>query len=49
MSYNINVPEIFGSDSFNESTMQMRLSPEIYQAWKQCIENSTPLQLAFEG
>ena len=45
MSYNINVPEIFGSDSFNESTMQMRLSPEIYQAWKQCIENSTPLQL----
>ena len=45
MSYNINVPEIFGSDSFNESTMQMRLSPDIYQAWKQCIENSTPLQL----
>ena len=45
MSEILNVPEIFGSDSFNESTMQMRLSPDIYQAWKQCIENSTPLQL----
>jgi len=45
MSYNINVPEIFGSDSFNESTMQQRLSPDIYQAWKRCIENCAPLQL----
>jgi len=45
MSHNINVPEIFGSDSFNESTMRQRLSPDIYHAWKLCIENSTPLQL----
>lgn len=41
----INVPEIFGCDSFNETTMQQRLSPEIYNAWKTCIENNTPLQL----
>ena len=45
MSEVICVPEIFGSDVFNESTMRQRLSPEIYNAWKQCIQNSTPLQL----
>ena len=39
------IPELFGSDVFNESTMKQRLSPCIYSAWKQCIENGTPLQL----
>ena len=45
MSDIINVPEIFGSDVFNEATMKQRLAPEIYHAWKQCIQNSTPLDL----
>ena len=45
MSEFINVPEIFGSDVFNEATMKQSLSPEIYLAWKQCIQNSTPLNL----
>ena len=45
MSDFINVPEIFGSDVFNEATMKQRLAPEIYRAWKECIQNSTPLNL----
>ena len=45
MSDFINVPEIFGSDVFNESVMKQRLSPEIYNTWKQCIENAIPLEL----
>ena len=45
MSEFINVPEIFGSDVFNESCMKQRLSPEIYSSWKKCIENSLPLEL----
>ncbi|MBQ7341083.1 MAG: glutamine synthetase III [Oscillospiraceae bacterium] len=45
MSEFTNVPEIFGSDVFNEATMKQRLSPETYGAWKNCIENSLPLTL----
>ena len=45
MSNFVNIPEIFGSDVFNEATMQQRLSPEVYNAWKKCIENGTPLEL----
>jgi len=45
MSEIINVPEIFGSDVFNESVMKERLRPEIFTSWKQCIEYSTPLEL----
>ncbi len=45
MDHICNVPEMFGCDSFNESTMQKRLTPEIYNAWKHCIQNNTPLQL----
>ena len=41
----LNVPEIFGSDVFNEATMKQHLSPEIYVAWKNCINSGTPLQL----
>ena len=39
----INLPEIFGSDVFNESTMQERLSPATYNVWKTCIQNGTAL------
>ena len=45
MSKIVNIPDIFGSDVFNEATMQQRLSPDIYHAWKHCIETGTPLQL----
>ena len=50
MSQILNVPEIFGSDVFNEATMQQRLSPAIYGAWKQCIQtgSSLPLDVANE-
>ena len=39
----INLPEIFGSDVFNESTMEKRLSPATYNAWKHCIQNGASL------
>ena len=42
----IDLPEIFGSDVFNESTMQDRLSPATYNVWKTCIQNGTPLDPA---
>ncbi len=45
MSQFLNVPEIFGSDVFNEAAMKERLQPEVFQSWKQCIETSTPLSL----
>ncbi len=45
MHEHIHVPEIFGTDVFNEATMQQRLLPEIYDAWKQCIRAGTPLPL----
>ena len=45
MHNTINVPEIFGSDVFNEGTMKKRLSPNIYNAWKDCIEQNKPLQV----
>lgn len=40
-----NVPAFFGCDVFNMSVMKERLQPDIYAAWKQCIENSTALTL----
>ena len=48
MSDIMNVPEIFGIDVFNETAMQQHLSPEIYNAWKQCIRtgSSLPLEVA---
>ena len=45
MSQITNLPEIFGSDVFNETTMKQRLSPEIFGAWKHCIQTGTPLEL----
>lgn len=41
----IDVPEIFGSDVFNEATMKQRLEPEIFCAWKSCISEGKPLEL----
>ncbi len=45
MPNTVNVPEIFGTDVFNESTMKQRLLPDVYDAWKQCIATGTPLPL----
>ena len=44
----LNVPSIFGSDVFNESTMKQRLTPKVFNAWKTCIEtgSSLPLDIA---
>ena len=41
----LNVPEIFGSDVFNEATMQQRLPEHIYNAWKSCVTNGSQLPL----
>ena len=41
----LNVPEIFGSDVFTEATMQQRLDPQVYEAWKNCIATGTHLPL----
>ena len=45
MSEILNVPEIFGSDVFNEAAMKQCLAPEAYSAWKHCIAVGSPLQL----
>ena len=41
----INLPEIFGSDVFNEATMKQRLEPDVFNAWKQCISTGSPLDV----
>ena len=41
----IRVPEIFGTNVFNEATMKQRLTPEIYSSWKTCIESGASLTL----
>ena len=45
MSEILNVPEIFGSDAFNEATMRQRLPEEIFLAWKHCIATGSELSL----
>ena len=45
MSEHLNVPEIFGTDVFNEATMKQQLSGEVYHAWKSCIATGSPLPL----
>ncbi len=45
MSSMSRVPEIFGSDVFTEAAMKERLSPTVYQAWKDCVESGHPLRL----
>ena len=45
MSEILNVPEIFGSDVFNEATMKQRLPETIYDAWKTCIATGSQLPL----
>ena len=40
----LNVPEIFGSDVFNEATMRQRLPRDVYQAWRTCIDTCAELR-----
>ena len=41
----LNVPEIFGSDVFNEATMKQRLRESVYNAWKNCVTTGSQLPL----
>ena len=41
----LNVPEIFGSDVFNEAVMKQRLPEEVYNAWEHCIQTGSTLPL----
>ena len=45
MEHITNLPEIFGSDVFNEARMKRRLAPEVFNGWKHCIETGTPLDI----
>ena len=45
MSGYVSVPEIFGSDVFNDKTMQQRLPKETYNAWKTCLQTGSSLPL----
>ena len=39
------LPELFGSNVFNEETMKARLSSATFKAWKRCVTDGTPLDL----
>ena len=41
----LNVPEMFGSDVFNEATMRQRLRETVFDAWKACIADGSQLTL----
>ncbi len=41
----LNVPEIFGSDVFNEATMKQRLPESVFEAWKTCVTTGSQLPL----
>ena len=45
MSEIINVPELFGSDVFNEAVMKERLAQDVYSAWKKCVTTGSQLPL----
>ena len=40
------IPDIFGIDVFTEEQMKNRLSAEVYNKWKTCIQSGTPLELS---
>ncbi len=45
MSDILNVPELFGSDVFNEATMKQRLRESVFNAWKTCVTTGSQLSL----
>ena len=46
MSTTLHLPELFGSQVFNEETMKDRLSPASYGAWKTCVTEGTALDIS---
>jgi len=50
MSDILNVPELFGSDVFNEATMKERLPEAVFAVWKDCVSTGSqlPLEAAHE-
>ena len=40
------LPELFGSQVFNEVTMKERRSDACYQAWKRCVTDGAALELS---
>ena len=40
------VPAIFGSDVFSESVMKSRLAPQVFEAWRGCIDDGSQLPLS---
>ena len=45
MSEILNVPELFGSDVFNEATMKERLPAAVFNVWKNCVSTGSQLPL----
>ena len=45
MSGILNVPELFGSDVFNEATMKQRLPENVFTVWKDCVSTGSQLPL----
>ena len=45
MSEILNVPELFGSDVFNEATMKVCLPEHVFHAWKTCVSTGSQLPL----
>ena len=45
MSEILNVPELFGSDVFNEATMRQRLPEAVFTVWKRCVSTGSQLPL----
>ena len=45
MSEILNVPEIFGSDVFNQATMKQCLPEQVFHAWKTCVSTGSQLPL----
>ena len=41
----MNIPEIFGTDVFNESVMQQRLPKSVYKSLKKTIQSGQPLDI----
>ncbi|MBQ8910872.1 MAG: glutamine synthetase III [Oscillospiraceae bacterium] len=40
------IPDIFGIDVFTEDQMKQRLSADVYNKWRSCIQSGTPLELS---
>ncbi len=45
MGDHFNIPELFGSDVFNEAAMKQRLPEQVFNAWKTCVTTGSQLPL----